>query len=233
MKIPSLLITGTDTGVGKTYLTSLIARRLVQKGVNVGVCKPVCTGAELNENDEPQWEDIEKIHVALHGKFERDLICPYRFLEPLAPPVAARLEGQTLETYQLLDAVRAWEDRVDFLIIEGVGGLLCPLTERETVADLAQHLQTPLLIVSRLGLGTINHTLLTAEVALHRKLNPVGVLFNESAPLLDDSSAITNPKEVASRTPVPVLGVLRYLQQEIRLPDGPVTSIDWVSLARG
>jgi len=233
MKIPSLLVTGTDTGVGKTYIVSLIARQLLQMGVKVGISKPVCSGAVLDETGEPLWEDVEKHHVALRGQYERDLICPFRFLAPLAPPVAARLEGQTVETYQLRDAIHAWEEHVDFLLIEGVGGLLCPLTDNETVADLAESLRAPMLIVSHLGLGTINHTLLTAEVASQRGLKPAGILFNEPNPLVEDRSAITNPQEVASRTSVPVLGVLRYLQQEIQSPGGAGKSIDWLALARG
>ena len=110
-------------------------------------------------------------------------VCPLRLKAPLAPPVAARLERVNLDFAGMKTAADWWQGRVEVLLIEGVGGLLCPLTEDKTIADLAVALGYPLLVVARAGLGTINHTLLTVEAARHRGLQVAGVVLNEAEPL--------------------------------------------------
>jgi dethiobiotin synthetase len=127
---------------------------------------------------------------------------------------------------------RWWEGRVDRLLVEGVGGLLCPLTDTETVADLAVDLGYPLLIVARLGLGTVNHTLLTVEAARSRGLEIAGILLNAHETEASDESSRTNAAEIERRSGVPVLGVV---------PRGPAVGLrcggqpfrmDWSTLAR-
>jgi dethiobiotin synthetase len=205
-----LFITGTDTGVGKTFVTSAIARRLVRDGLTVGVYKPAASGAEWDAGGRPVWGDVEALCEAVGGRFPRERVCPQRFLAPLAPPVAAAAEGRVVDADLLRDGAAWWRDRCDVLLVEGVGGLLCPLTDDETVADLAAELRYPLVVVARLGLGTINHTLLTLEVARHRGLSVAGVLLNEPVPCSADESADTNAAQIAAHTDVPVLGIVRH-----------------------
>lgn len=226
-----LFITGTDTEVGKTYVTALIARELDAAGVSVGAYKPVCSGSNPDADGRPVWQDVETHYAATGRRYARTRICPQCFQAPLAPPVAARREGATVNAELLLQGAQWWDRRVEILLIEGVGGLLCPLTENKTIAEFALELGYPLLVIGRLGLGTINHTLLTIEIAKFRGLNVAGIVLNESEPGLDATSAVTNPVEVSRRTDVPLLGVLRHGGRQIHGPSGQSVNIDWQVLA--
>lgn len=119
---------------------------------------------------------------------------------------------------------------VDVLLIEGVGGLLCPLTEDKTIADLAVALGYPLLVVARTGLGTINHTLLTVEVARQRGLQVAGVVLNEAEPLEESPGIGENGIEIARRANVPVLGVVSYGSQFAETGKGRLGPADWLNL---
>lgn len=184
---PGLFVTGTDTDVGKTYVTAKLAERWRGAGRSVGVYKPACSGAEVFHG-EPVWADVEALRSAADlTTADDDLICPQRFLAPLAPPVAAAREGKSVDAARLTGGAAAWDGRCDALLVEGAGGLLCPLSlsddeevERSlTVADVAADLGFPLLIVARAGLGTVGHTLLTVEVARTYDLTVAGVVLNE------------------------------------------------------
>lgn len=227
-----LFITGTDTGVGKTYLAAALARRLREEGERVGAYKPAVSGRE-DSATWPVWADVEALHQALGGEFSRDVIAPQRFLAPLAPPVAARLEGRTVDASRLRQGAADWRDKADVLIVEGAGGLLCPLTETETVADLALDLGFPLIVVARLNLGTINHTLLTLEAARLRGMVVAGVVLNEAVPTESgDLSGQTNPDELSRRTGIPILGIFPHAPAGGLLQLPAFRRIDWKSLAR-
>ena len=144
----------------------------------------------------------------------------------MAPPVAARLEGSAVDASLLREGARWWEGKVDLLVVEGVGGLLCPLTEEETVADLAIDLGYRLIVVASLELGTINHTLLTVEVAEMRGLEVAGIVMNQSKPDQGGQSALSNAAEIAARCRCPVLTTVKFNQRN-RKPTG----IDWWSIA--
>lgn len=226
-----LFVTGTDTGVGKTHVAGEIVRELRAAGRRVGAFKPACSGAITDANNPPCWDDLVRLHDALGQDATDDLICPQRFLAPLAPPVAARHEGRTVDLGAIERGLEAWRSRCDIVIVEGAGGLLCPLTDELTMADLAARFGFPLLIVARLGLGTINHTLLTVDVAVRRGLSVAGVLFNESVPAADDVSAATNAEEVAARCDVPVLAIRRHASASWLSRFGQATQLDWWTLA--
>lgn len=223
-------VTGTDTDVGKTYVSSIILRELINAGHSVGVSKPACSGAVIDAG-EPRWPDLDHLAEAA-GLSDVDLICRQRFQAPLAPPVAARLEGQQPDLSAMQQNLLAWKSRADVVVVEGVGGLLCPLTAKESVADFATWAGFPLLIVARLGLGTINHTLLTIEAARQRDLAVAGVILNDADGLADSPAGQTNFDEVANRTDVPVLGIVGHGRQSISLRDGETPArIDWSGLA--
>jgi dethiobiotin synthetase len=111
--------------------------------------------------------------------------------------------------------------------------LLTPLTETETQADLAAALGLPLVIVARRGLGTLNHTLLTIEVARHRGLRIAGIVLNQAVDQPDDASVATNPQELAARCTVPILGVFPFLAGTDLIEHRDFLTIDWMRLARG
>lgn len=222
-----LCIVGTDTGVGKTYIVAALARLLRHQGHAVRVCKPVATGA-AQVGPRLLSEDTRLLVDALHGGPEDYArVTPWVFAQPAAPPVAARAAGQTLSLPALVAAVRSLADPGTFLLVEGVGGLLCPLTDTETVADLAAELRLPLLIVARRSLGTLNHTLLTLEVATRRGLPVAGVLISETTPVhgLAEETCIDELR----RRKVPVLAVVPH---ETPAPEivPALAAVDWLRL---
>ena len=227
-----LFITATDTGVGKTYVTAMIARALCDAGRIVGAYKPVCSGAEIDVDGSLSWGDVATLTAAIGGRFDAQRVCLLRFRAPLAPNVAARRERAEIDFQQLCDGAYWWRGRVEIFLVEGVGGLLCPLTARETIADLAAALKYPLLVVARLGLGTVNHTLLTVEAARSRGLTVAGIVLNEAEPLASLEGTEENPFEIERRTRIPVLGILRHGRSLPTRADGSAVSIDWAALAR-
>lgn len=226
-----LFITGTDTGVGKTVATALIARALRADGCRTGCYKPVCSGSEPGPDGSPHWADIEALSSALGDEFPKDRICPQAFHAPLAPPSAARLEGRDVDGELMRQGAAWWREQVDVLLVEGVGGLLCPISARELVADLAVDLGFPVLVVSPLVLGTINHTLLTIEAAARRGLTVSGILFNDMGGAADVAEA--SQSEIAARSDVRILGTIPYLPlsepNRLRAPSTGA-SIDWLSI---
>ncbi|MCA9024250.1 MAG: dethiobiotin synthase [Planctomycetaceae bacterium] len=222
-----LFITATDTGAGKTHCASLIASELRSAGHRVGCYKPVCSGGEVAADGRLRWEDIQILSDAIDHRFPIERICPQTFAAPLAPPAAARHENRNVDPSLLRTGAQWWSDRVDFLCVEGVGGLLCPLTETETVADLAGDLGFPLLIVCPLILGTINHTLLTIEVAEARNLSIAGLVLNHIRPVTDEVSESTIA-EIVSRTTVPILATMPFNERDRLRPMQGDERISWV-----
>jgi dethiobiotin synthetase len=201
--VNGLFVTGTDTGVGKTVVTAALARSLRARGASVAVSKPVQSGAAA---DDPAG-DAMTLRRAAGVDDPPEAVCPHAFAAPLAPLVAARLEGRRVE---LADAVRAVESVArgrDVVLVEGAGGLLVPAGEGWTVADLAAALELRLLVVARAGLGTVNHTLLTVEAARRRGLDVAGVVLNGRGPETD-GSVDTNPELIETWGDVRVLAVL-------------------------
>jgi dethiobiotin synthetase len=213
-----LFITATDTGAGKTFVTAAIARLWRRQGRSFRVCKPVATGAEAG-----LAEDTRLLAEAA-GDADYRAITPFVFPVPAAPPVAARLAGASLVLGQLADAVRCRGAGGSAVLVEGVGGLLCPLTERETVADLAAELGLPMVVVARRSLGTLNHTLLTLEAARGRGLRRAGVVVTETAPVSGVAEE-TNVEELRRRIDVPLLAVLPHRPNHDDAEDA--AAVDW------
>jgi dethiobiotin synthetase len=225
-----LLLTGTDTGVGKTVVAAAVVRLLRRQGHDCRVCKPVATGASQVAG---RWlsEDTQRLAEAAGQSDSYERITPWVFPEPVAPAVAARLAGTVLTLSAVVSAVRSQYVPGGALIVEGIGGLLCPLTEGETVADLAVALGLPLVVVTRRSLGTLNHTLLTLEAASSRGLTVAGIVVNETVPpsgLADQ----TNVVELQRRIAVPLLGVVPF-QDGREIDAGPaLAEVDWWRLCQ-
>jgi dethiobiotin synthetase len=225
---PGLFVTGTDTGVGKTYVAARIAGALVASGCRVGVYKPVASGcrrqgAELVSDDAVAlWESAGCPGTLHHA-------CPQRFEAALAPHLAARAAGQEISSEQLRTGLDYWQKRSDVLVVEGAGGLLSPLGDDEYIADLAADFGLPLIVVADNTLGTIHRTLATLVVAATCRdgLPVAGVILNEPRPRdAADASAQTNLEELRARCVPPVLGLVPWRGE---LPAGN----DWLSLAAG
>ena len=199
----AILITGTDTNVGKTWVTCAIARALRARGRRVGVLKPVETGV----TDAP--EDAERLRLAAGDPAPLDDVCPYRFRAPLAPAVAAELEGVRVDLDRLVALIARRRTTVDILLIEGAGGLLVPIVGQATFLDLARRAGLPLLIVAANRLGTVNHTALTARVARTEGLSVIGFVLSQSAPVADES-VVSNAATISDLTGLPCLGSLGH-----------------------
>ncbi len=220
-----LFITATDTGAGKTFVAAMIARELRTQGQTVRACKPVATGADWVDG---RWlSDDTRVLAEATGDEAYDEITPWSFPTPAAPPVAGRLEGIRLQVSELAAAVRRQWTPGAVLLVEGIGGLLCPLTDDETVADLAQELSLPMVIVARRSLGTLNHTLLTLEAASARGLRTAGVVVCETTPLTGPAEE-TNVEELRRRIRVPILAVVPHWQAGARWTP---PAVDWAALA--
>lgn len=196
-----LFVTGTDTGVGKTVITAALALGLRARGVHVRVVKPLQSGARA---DDPEGDAMLLRRWAGLAEAPEE-IAPFAFAAPLAPLVAARLEGRRLELAEVAAAVPDGS-----VLVEGAGGLHVPGGEDWTVADLAAALGLPLLVVARPGLGTVNHTLLTVEAACSRGLAVAGVVLNG-----DDPQRSANARLIESFGGVPVIGQTPWLRAPI------------------
>ncbi len=226
-----LFVVGTDTDVGKTYISCNIIRQIRASGESIGAYKPVCSGAVPTQAGEQIWADVEELRAATNNKFSRDQICPQQFQAPLAPPRAAALESRKVEETLLVDSLEVWKSQVDFLLIEGAGGLLSPVSEQLTNASLAQKFGFPILIIARAGLGTINHSLLTIESAQSRGLRIAGIILNEKKPRLSgtdrDDSLQYNLQDLRSWTKSPVLGYWSCNGRNLIDENGLAISLNW------
>jgi dethiobiotin synthetase len=164
-----LFVTGTDTGAGKSVVAAAICAALAARGEPVAALKPVVTGL-----DEPpgEWPPDHVLLARAAGQTPEQ-VAPYRYGPPLSPHFAAELAGETIEPARILAAARAH----DPLVCEGVGGLMVPITPGYLMRDLAVDLALPVVIASRTGLGTINHTLLTIESARAAGLSVAAVVM--------------------------------------------------------
>ncbi len=203
-------VTGTDTGVGKTTVAVALLEQAKQRGLRTAAMKPAETGCPLGPAGLSPADGIRLKNAATT---ERDLriVCPFRYQKPVAPAVAARLEGPPVD----IDRIRYCFAMIkaegpDLFLVEGAGGILVPLTESHTMADLAVVLGLPVLVVARDGLGTINHTALTVEAALIRGIEVSGVILNSVHPGTSAETIQSNAAEIERLVDVPVLGVLGY-----------------------
>ncbi|WP_018132666.1 dethiobiotin synthase [Effusibacillus pohliae] len=202
-----LLVTGTDTGIGKTIVAGGLAGALRERGIDAGVCKPLQSG-HLTVDPEG---DAARLQALAGVDDPLDLICPYSFEEPLAPLVAMRRAGVSLTLREIEAAYRTIADRHSFVIVEGAGGLAVPYAENSLVADVAVRLRLPLLLVARPNLGTVNHTILTVEYARQRGIEVIGVILSGlgSGPI--GVAEETNPGLIEEWARVPVLGTVPWL----------------------
>lgn len=200
----SLFVTGTDTGVGKTLVSASLAMLLNRRGVSVGVMKPVTAGCVLR-NGTLVSEDAELLCAAAGIPMDEEC-APYLLKAPLAPSIAASLEGIKIDFGVIKKAYESLSKRYDIVIVEGAGGLMVPLNGGMLMADLASFLGLPIAVVARPNLGTINHTLLTTFAARTLGLTVKGVIVNRFPDPPDPASDYA-PHMISSLSGAPVLCV--------------------------
>ncbi|HZZ86464.1 MAG TPA: dethiobiotin synthase [Anaeromyxobacteraceae bacterium] len=211
-----LFVTATDTGVGKTEVCCALLRGHRRRGLDLVAMKPAQSGHAPGEASDAErlWEAMDRAEPLAE-------ICPYGFAAPLAPAVAARLEGKEVSFARVLEGARTLGARHQALLVEGAGGLFTPLTACETYADLAVALGLPVLVVARAGLGTVNHAVLTVEALRARGLTLAGVVLNRTSPKGDPSEPY-NAAEIERLCGAPVIASLPWesdVARPSRLPD--------------
>ena len=200
-----LFVTGTDTGVGKTRVAVALIHELRAQGLRVAAMKPVsagCAPGELNE-------DVVALNQAANVKAEVSDVNPYAFAEPIAPHIAAQQAGLTIDFSIIAAAYARLAALSDVVVVEGAGGWRVPLNEHEDMADLAQRLGLPVVLVVGMRLGCLNHAVLTAESISHRQLPWAGWVGNHIDPSMEQQAA--NLDALHRRLPEPCLGVQGFM----------------------
>ena len=209
--VTGCFITGTDTGVGKTIVACALALALKQRGLRVGVMKPVETGWHA---DPLYVADGDRLRSAIDTSLPPEVVSPYRLPPTLAPLAAARQTGVTIDMSRIYAACSQIANSHQVMVVEGVGGALVPLTETTQVADLMAALGLPAVVVGRTRLGGVNHALLTLEALERRRMSVLALFLNEPAPGMDSTAesrqAISTVELLREVSRVPVLGPLRY-----------------------
>ncbi len=198
---------GTDTGVGKTLVAASLVWALRRRGLDVGVMKPVESGVAGGAH-----ADAELLRRVAGSSDPLTDISPYRFGPPLAPLVAARRQRTRISLATIVRRFHQLARRHDLVVVEGVGGLMVPLTETKTTLDLAQALSLPLLLVIGNRLGAINHALLTVQVAKSHGLQFLGGVINQTSRIRDDAIR-TNPRVFQELLTFPCWVVVPHLRK--------------------
>jgi dethiobiotin synthetase len=198
-------VTGTDTGVGKTFATCALLHAAHRQGMATLAMKPVAAGVDADGRN----QDVEELVAASSVKTARTLVNPYCFAAAIAPHIAAATECRTIEPDVIAAAFRQLTTQADLLLVEGVGGFRVPLGDNFDTADLAARLGLPVILVVGLRLGCLNHALLTAEAIAARGLPLAGWIANRIEPAMPRWEE--NIAALQQRLAAPLLGVLPWL----------------------
>jgi dethiobiotin synthetase len=207
-----IFVTGTDTGIGKTFVTAYLLGILQRSGIKAVPYKPVQSGGRLEEGILVA-EDIEEYRLAANLPYQQDELCTYCLEDPVSPHLAAKISGVKIDKNRLVNQYIKLQKENDLVIVEGAGGLAVPLAENEDeiylTKDLIKELDIPVLIVTHSSLGTINHSLLTAEYAKKNGIAILGFIINnvsEEESLMEQD----NVRMIEILSGVPVIGKIPY-----------------------
>ena len=237
-----LFITATDTGAGKTVVTAALALMLRKNGIFAAAVKPVETGcAPAVRRPDDKYpakpgglilsdRSVPASLIPQDGNFLKSTLClpdpicditPVRYAAPLAPLAAAEIEGRPFDYPAVKSAIASMSQKYEFLLVEGIGGLMVPLSENFSVRDMIIDLAMPAIIVCRASLGTINHTLLTVEAALSRGIDVAGIIINHTNKTSPGAAGgnfppsglaeATNPALLRKLSAVPVIGIVPFI----------------------
>ena len=206
-----LLVTGTDTGAGKTIVAAAVCAALRARGERVAAFKPAVTGLDAPD---PVWPMDHELLAACTGT-AADVVAPYTYGPPLSPHRAAELAARPIDPAVLVRRAEDAAAGADVLVAEGVGGLLVPLTLGYLVRDLAVDLGLPVVVAARPGLGTINHTLLTVEAARAAGLRVAAVVMGPWPGAGEDAAAAANADAVARLGAVDVVRMPRVAGPDV------------------
>lgn len=204
-------VTGTDTGVGKTIVSALVINVLRMQGLKTCAMKPFETGA-LREGEVLIPSDGMFLKDAAQMEEPINYITPLCLEKPLAPMIAAEIERVEIDITSVWKSYEYLKKRYEAIVVEGTGGIMVPIKRDYLVVDLIKDFGLPVLVVSRPGLGTINHTMLTLNELFRRNIPVRGIIFNYTAPPEGSLAEETNPSIISRLTDVPVIGTVPYLK---------------------
>ena len=220
-------VTGTDTEIGKTFISSALLYALGQRGVRVAAMKPIAAGATLvKEGDREVWhnEDVDQLAAAANVVLPSELAVPYMLEQPAAPHISAQLMHVDMKIAHIIDFYQRVSKLADVVVVEGVGGFRVPISATEDTADLAQQLGLPVIMVVGLRLGCISHALLTAEAIAARGLKLVGWVANTVDPGM--AYASDNVEALQARLGAPLLGCVPRLAAPL-----PAAAADYLNFS--
>ncbi len=226
----TLFVTGTDTSVGKTYVCARLLEFLNAKGIQAGYQKWVATGVKAGLP-----EDLALCLKAASISPNPELVkqqAPYCFSFPASPHLAAEMEDRTVDSEVIEANYKFLAAKYEWLIVEGVGGIMVPLRRNLLLADLLKRLQPRTLVVARSGLGTLNHTLLTLEALRNREIPVLGVVFSDSKDREDERLVQDNMKIIEEIGMARVFGRLPRQQNDAKARSAfiPVGQAIWEQL---
>ena len=222
-----IFITATDTGVGKTLIAAALVAHLRQRGIDIGVMKPIETG--VLRPTKAQSDGI-RLRRAAGSHDSMAEVCPYVFRLPVAPLSAARAERKTIRVPTILQAFRALRQKHDLVVVEGVGGVHVPITGIVDGLDLMECMGLPVIVVGQSGLGGVNHALLTLAALRQRKIPVIALVLNQLRPVrtkiarAQEQSTVILLRRLAK---VPVLGPLPYSTGVIRNWNEGMIQLAW------
>jgi len=205
----SCFVTGTDTEIGKTLVSSALVHMQAQRGWRVAAMKPVAAGAEWRDG---RWcnEDVDALASRVSVTLPQEITSPYIFQTPAAPHIAAFLENKDIDSKHLLDCYRQVRAQTDAVVVEGVGGFRVPLNDSYDTADMAADLGLPVVLVVGMRLGCISQALLTAEAIASRGLSLMGWVANSVDPHMLYPQE--NTDAIAQRIKAPLLACIPRLE---------------------
>ena len=199
----SYFVTGTDTGIGKTIVSCALLSAYSARGNAVIGMKPVVTGRVCGE-----WADVKAIVAASSIAAPREWVNPYAFIPPISPHLAAKQAGMEIDIEIIRQAYCNLQKISDVVVVEGVGGIMAPLNDRNDVADMAYALDLPIILVVGMRLGCLNHALITAKIIQASGLKLAGWVANQIDPQMN--SFDENLHTLKERLNCPLLGVLPF-----------------------
>lgn len=205
-----IFIAGTDTGVGKTVVAAALSIALTRQGFRVGVMKPIETGVPLTR---PSQSDAARLRQAAGCQVSLDTISPYQFSQPVAPITAAQQGGRAISLALLARQYRQLAQHYDWMVVEGVGGVLVPISATIDVADLISRFNLPTVVVGRSSLGGINHARLTIEALRQRAIPIIALVVNRPHPArspIEQAQERSTIEVLRQRAGVPVVGPLPH-----------------------
>jgi dethiobiotin synthetase len=202
-----LLVTGTDTGVGKTLVSCALLHAFAARGLKAVGMKPVAAGG-VERDCRLEYEDVVALGAASNVAAPPEHVNPYRFEPAIAPHIAADLAGESITIERIRDSYEVLRRQADRVVVEGAGGLLVPLGRDIDFTHLARALELPVVLVVGMRLGCLNHALLTAQVLQHHQLRLAGWVANTLDPAMPEFDA--NVRTLETRLAAPLVAVIPF-----------------------